>query len=78
MRSIARGDYACDIELKNSWPSVRARPGERRRESRLCTRAATRMTVADEDWKMVRETTKGLVASRKRCFGVSEECQKSI
>ena len=30
MKSIARGDEACEVELKNVWPASRERPEEER------------------------------------------------
>ena len=50
--SIARGDEACEVELKNAWPAARERPEEKEdieSPALIDTRAATRMTVADED-----------------------------
>ncbi len=34
-KSIARGDKAFRVELKNAWPDARERPEERLREPRL-------------------------------------------
>ena len=49
--SIASGDFACESELRNSWPSVRARPEEKEdtvSPALIDTWAATLMRVADE------------------------------